>query len=32
MVVVRKEIDVTSGQQLLFSKDKYFFYISNETA
>lgn len=31
MVVVRKEIDVTSGQQLLFSKDKYFFYITNET-
>ena len=32
MVVVRKAIDVTSGQQLLFSKDKYFFYITNETA
>lgn len=32
MVVVRKEIDVTSGQQLLFSKDKYFFYITNESA
>lgn len=30
MVVVRKEIDVTSGQMLLFEKDKYFFYISNE--
>ena len=31
MVVVRKEIDVTRGQQLLFSKDKYFFYITNES-
>ncbi len=30
MVVVRKEIDVTSGQQLLFDKEKYFFYITNE--
>lgn len=30
--VVRKEIDVTSGQRQLFSKDKYFFYIANETA
>ena len=32
MVVVRKEIDVTRGQQLLFDKDKYFFYITNEDA
>lgn len=32
MVVVRKEIDVTKGQQFLFSKEKYFFYITNETA
>jgi hypothetical protein len=32
MVVVRKDIDVTSGQQLLFSEEKYFFYISNESA
>jgi hypothetical protein len=32
MVVVRKEIDVTSGQHLLFDKQKYFFYISNESA
>jgi hypothetical protein len=31
MVVVRKDIDVTSGQQLLFSEEKYFFYISNES-
>jgi hypothetical protein len=30
MVVVRKDIDVTTGQQLLFSTEKYFFYISNE--
>lgn len=30
MVVVRKDIDVTSGQQWLFSKENYFFYISNE--
>ena len=30
MVVVRKDIDVTSGQQLLFSEEKYFFYITNE--
>jgi hypothetical protein len=30
MVVVRKEIDVTSGQMFLFDKDKYFFYITNE--
>ena len=32
MVVVRKEIDVTSGQHFLFDKDKYFFYITNELA
>jgi hypothetical protein len=32
MVVVRKEIDVTSGQRLLFDKQKYFFYITNESA
>jgi len=32
MVAVRKEIDVTRGQQLLFDKDKYFFYITNEDA
>jgi len=32
MVVVRKEIDVTSGQHLLFDTQKYFFYITNETA
>ncbi len=31
MVVVRKDIDVTSGQELLFSKERYFFYISNES-
>jgi hypothetical protein len=31
MIVVRKEIDVTTGEQLLFSKDRYFFYISNES-
>lgn len=30
MVVVRKEIDVTSGQMFLFDKDKFFFYITNE--
>jgi len=30
MVAVRKEIEVMSGQQLLFDKQKYFFYISNE--
>ena len=30
MVVVRKDIDVTSGQHLLFSEEKYFFYITNE--
>jgi hypothetical protein len=30
MVVVRKEIDVTSGHQLLFDTEKYFFYITNE--
>ena len=32
MVVVRKEIDVTSGQHLLFDTEKYFFYITNELA
>ena len=32
MVVVRKDIDVTSGQQLLFSEERYFFYISNESS
>lgn len=32
MVVVRKEIDVTRNQQLLFDKDRYFFYITNEDA
>jgi hypothetical protein len=32
MVAVRKEIDVTRGQQFLFDKEKYFFYISNEAA
>jgi len=32
MVVVRKEIDVTSGQHLLFDKERYFFYITNERA
>jgi len=32
MVVVRKEIDVTSGQHLLFDKQKYFYYITNECA
>ncbi|WP_315850033.1 IS1380 family transposase [Rhodopirellula sallentina] len=32
MVVVRKDIDVTSGQQLLFTEEKYFFYISNESS
>ncbi len=31
LVVVRKEIDVTSGQHLLFDTQKYFFYITNET-
>jgi hypothetical protein len=30
MVVVRKEIDVTSGQMFLFDKDKHFFHITNE--
>jgi hypothetical protein len=29
VVVVRKEIDVMSGQQLLFDADRYFFYITN---
>ncbi len=32
MVVVRKEIDVSSGQQLLFDKERCFFYITNEPA
>ncbi len=32
MIVVRKDIDVTSGQHLLFSEEKYFFYISNESS
>ena len=32
MVVVRKEIDVKRGQHLLFDKQKYFFYITNESA
>lgn len=32
MVVVRKDIDVKKGQHLLFDKEKYFFYISNESA
>ena len=31
MVVVRKEIDVTRGQCLLFDKEKFFFYITNES-
>jgi hypothetical protein len=30
MVVVRKDIMVMSGQQHLFDKQKYFFYITNE--
>jgi len=30
MVVVRKEIDVTSGQLFLFDKETYFFYVTNE--
>lgn len=29
VVVVRKEIDVTSGQHLLFDDQRYFFYITN---
>lgn len=29
VVVVRKEIDVKSGQHLLFDDDRYFFYITN---
>ncbi len=29
VVVVRKEIDVMSGQHLLFDDDRYFFYITN---
>ena len=32
MIVVRKEIDVTSGQMYLFDKERYFFYITNEPA
>lgn len=32
MVVVRKDIDVTSGQHFLFDTNKWFFYISNESA
>ena len=32
MVVVRKDIKVTSGQQHLFDKERYFFYITNESA
>ena len=32
MVVVRKEIDVMSGQHLLFDEQRYFFYITNQTA
>jgi hypothetical protein len=31
MVVVRKDIEVMRGQQSLFNKEKYFFYITNET-
>ncbi|MEM9369317.1 MAG: IS1380 family transposase, partial [Planctomycetota bacterium] len=31
MVVVRKDIEVTRGQQLLFDKQRYFFYITNES-
>ena len=31
MVVVRKDIDVTSGQHWLFDRNKWFFYISNES-
>jgi len=31
VVVVRKEIDVKSGQQLLFDEVRYFFYITNAT-
>jgi len=31
MVVVRKQIDVTKGQQLLFNDPVYFFYITNES-
>lgn len=29
VVVVRKELDVLSGQQLLLNEDRYFFYITN---
>lgn len=32
MIAVRKEIDITRGQHLLFDKERYFFYISNEPA
>jgi len=32
MIVVRKEIDVTKGQQFLFNKERYFFYITNESS
>jgi hypothetical protein len=32
MVVVRKEIKVSRGQQWLFDDSKYFFYITNETS
>lgn len=32
MIVVRKEIDVTRGQQFLFNKERYFFYITNESS
>lgn len=32
MVVVRKEVEVTRGQQKLFDDEPYFFYISNATA
>ncbi len=31
VVVVRKEIDVMSGQHLLFDDDRYFFYITNRS-
>lgn len=32
MVVVRKEVEVTRGQQKLFDDEPYFFYVSNATA
>ncbi|WP_197172052.1 transposase [Novipirellula aureliae] len=32
MIVVRKDIDVTTGQLLLRSEQRYFFYITNESA